>query len=686
MKRITEDDGLTDAEKVRQIRGLLEASADRRAAIASLTEQVEADLQDTDYHAVLEDRSTRMQNRVSPILKALSWSGEPGAEPLLEAIDHFKRKDGVIDRNAPTGFLTAAERAAVLDGKFRVSLYKALLFLHVMGAIKAGTLNLDHSYKYRSLDDYLISRERWKQGREVLLERAGLAEFADPRVLLADLDTQLFEQYQWTNRRPPHRGEPARKRHARRLAPAPDAETRRPGTTSGAASVPREALHRAARRCSPPSIATATSSPGSSTGGSATTGLDPPRRTFFAGIAALGCDIGTGKILRISREINAAELENTVNWYFYPEGLHEVNDTLLRFMDRLELPQVYRRSPDRLHTSSDGQKFEVRADSLNANYSFKYFGKGKGVSVYSFIDERHLLFYSTVISAAERESAYVIDGLMHNDVVKSDIHSTDTHGYTEAIFGAMHLLGFSYAPRIKGLKRQRLSIFKGRKAADQTDWAVRPSGYIDTDIGASVQVPGSGIGAGAVVNLNLGALTDNVFSNVNGGPGVHTTTADSTVANASLSVLLGTVVSFSATAINQHAAITGDYGALAGSSVLTVTDLTLSILGTSIYSNFTGTIAANTSINLSTGLGSVSLLLNEQILSGDGISGRGVVSNAFHLNATALGLVNSDVIIGHAEAFETAGPSAVPEPASLALMGLGVLGAGLAGLRKRSAA
>ena len=30
--------------------------------------------------------------------------------------------------------------------------------------------------------------------------------------------------------------------------------------------------------------------------------------------------------------------------------------------------------PDVLHTSSDGQKFEVAVDSLNANYSFKYLG------------------------------------------------------------------------------------------------------------------------------------------------------------------------------------------------------------------------------------------------------------------------------------------------------------------------
>jgi len=151
-------------------------------------------------------------------------------------------------------------------------------------------------------------------------------------------------------------------------------------------------------------------------------------------------------------------------------------------MDRLDLPDIYRRKADVLHTSSDGQKFTVRADSLDANYSFKYFGKDQGVSVHSFIDERHLLFHSTVFSAAERESAYVIDGLMHNDVVKSDIHSTDSHGYSEAIFGATHLLGFSYAPRIKNLKKQKLYIFKSRRGIDRSGWRIAPSGYVNDQV------------------------------------------------------------------------------------------------------------------------------------------------------------------------------------------------------------
>jgi TnpA family transposase len=47
-----------------------------------------------------------------------------------------------------------------------------------------------------------------------------------------------------------------------------------------------------------------------------------------------------------------------------------------------------------------------------------------------------------MISASDHKSTYVIDGLMNNDVVKSNIHSTDTHGYSEAIFGLTYMLEF----------------------------------------------------------------------------------------------------------------------------------------------------------------------------------------------------------------------------------------------------
>jgi TnpA family transposase len=207
----------------------------------------------------------------------------------------------------------------------------------------------------------------------------------------------------------------------------------------------------------------------------------PSAQAVYAGVIGIGCAIGIRKMARISHPMSESTLEHTVNWYFSLDNLIAANDRVLQFMDRLELPNLMRRAADRLHTSSDGQKFEVRAESLNANYSYKYFGKGQGVSAYTFRDERDLLWYSLVFSSANRESAYVIDGLMHNEVVQSDIHSTDAFGYSEAIFATSHLLGFCYAPRFKNLKRQRLYIFKSHPKDDRCTWKIKPTGYCDTD-------------------------------------------------------------------------------------------------------------------------------------------------------------------------------------------------------------
>ncbi len=189
--------------------------------------------------------------------------------------------------------------------------------------------------------------------------------------------------------------------------------------------------------------------------------------TLFAGIMGLGCGIGVRKMAQISANITENELENTVNRRFSLENIRAANDRVLTAMEKMELPDIYRKSLYTIHTASDGQKFEVRTDSLNAGRSFKYFGKEQGVSAYTFMDERNFLWHSLVFSATDRESAYVIDGLMRNDVVRSDIHSTDTHGYSEAIFGTTHLLGFSYAPRIKNLKKQ--SLYLSQKLTKTTD-------------------------------------------------------------------------------------------------------------------------------------------------------------------------------------------------------------------------
>jgi TnpA family transposase len=135
-----------------------------------------------------------------------------------------------------------------------------------------------------------------------------------------------------------------------------------------------------------------------------------------------------GKMARISQWSNATALATTVNGYFTLDNLPAANDLMLKFMDQVQLPESSRRQAGQLYTSSAGQKYGVAVESLTANYAFKYFGKDAGVSPYPCIDERHFLWQHDVMSASEREAASVIDGLMHHDVIKSDLHSTDSHG------------------------------------------------------------------------------------------------------------------------------------------------------------------------------------------------------------------------------------------------------------------
>ena len=204
----------------------------------------------------------------------------------------------------------------------------------------------------------------------------------------------------------------------------------------------------------------------------------PSPAITIAGIMGLGCAIGVQKMARISHGIAERELEHAVNWRFSLDDVVAANDRVVAAMERMELPQIHRRSREALHTSSDGQKFEVRKFSRNASRSFKHFGQMQGVSACTFIDERSFLWRSLVFSAAERESTYVIDGLMHTDVVGSDIHSTGEHGFMEAVFCVTHLLGISCAPRFRGLKKHKLYRF--RSGSDQeAEWPIVPAKHVN---------------------------------------------------------------------------------------------------------------------------------------------------------------------------------------------------------------
>jgi len=110
-------------------------------------------------------------------------------------------------------------------------------------------------------------------------------------------------------------------------------------------------------------------------------------------------------------------------------------------------------------SSSDGQNFKAAGHGRFAGQVNLKYGQNPGVQFYTHISDQYTPFHTKVISATVRDATHVLDGLLyHESDLRIKEHYTDTAGFTDHVFGLMHLLGFCFAPRIRDLKDKRLYI------------------------------------------------------------------------------------------------------------------------------------------------------------------------------------------------------------------------------------
>ena len=120
----------------------------------------------------------------------------------LYSINYFKQTDGNILKDAPKMFLSEEEKIAIFEqGKFRISLYKVLLFFHISDSIKSGKLNLKYSYRYKNFDSYLIDKEEWDNNKDELLKNNNLENLLNVKSFLEPIKLKLENSYKQTNER-----------------------------------------------------------------------------------------------------------------------------------------------------------------------------------------------------------------------------------------------------------------------------------------------------------------------------------------------------------------------------------------------------------------------------------------------------------------------------------------------------
>ena len=178
-------------------------------------------------------------------------------------------------------------------------------------------------------------------------------------------------------------------------------------------------------------------------------------KALLATLIAHGTNLGISAMGASAEGISTRMLQRISTWFLRDETLNAANATLVNYHHKLALSSVWGQGNV---SSSDGQRFAIQGKSLLGAPYPRYFGYyDRAVSLYTHVSDQYSVFSTRVISCAPREALYVLEGLLENNTaLKPKVHFTDEHGYTEQLFALCFLLGYSFMPRIKDLKNQRL--------------------------------------------------------------------------------------------------------------------------------------------------------------------------------------------------------------------------------------
>ncbi len=396
--------------------------------------------------------------RYLPAFFGLPFQAETGSKPLLAAVDLVRRLDsdelGTLPVNAPSDFVPAAWRAALEreDGSLERNLWEIGLALAVRDALRAGNLHLAHSRRHVSFWNLVYEESQWASQREEAYRALVLPNEAD-RVL-----DKLRQEYA-----------EAIKQAQDGLPDNPFASVRDGRLylkRSDALEIPERVkqLKRAIETSLPPVRIEALLQEIDRLCGF-TRELRPlsgyqPRganlyQTLLAALIAHGTNLGLAGMAHSVEGITVDMLQHVSQMFLTETTLKAANAILVDYHHRLALSSIYGAG---IASSSDGQRFAIQASSLLSSFYPRYFGYyERAVTIYTHTSDQYSVFGTRVISCSPREALYVLEGLLENDtILRPREHYTDTHGFTEQLFGLCFLLGYSFMPRLRDLADQQL--------------------------------------------------------------------------------------------------------------------------------------------------------------------------------------------------------------------------------------
>lgn len=178
--------------------------------------------------------------------------------------------------------------------------------------------------------------------------------------------------------------------------------------------------------------------------------LDP---SLFAIMLAQGCNLPLSTMAEAAT-LPYHHLIHTADWYFREATVRQAIIALVDYHHSLPLAATFGPGTSAM---SDGIRFGVTARSLYARSNPRLPTRTRGVTVYDMTSDQGSQVYIDIIRCDIRESAAVLDATLHHETeLPLKEHFTDTHGYTELIFGLFELESRIFSPRIRDLPSQVL--------------------------------------------------------------------------------------------------------------------------------------------------------------------------------------------------------------------------------------
>ncbi|MCZ6489269.1 MAG: Tn3 family transposase, partial [Acidobacteria bacterium] len=414
-------------------------------------------LEEHGYQDELRSRYPHLR-RYLPAFLTLPFSAEPGMEPLMTAIKLARELDQEggkkLPMDAPVEFVPSVWRGSLQRDGDRPDrrLWDIALALAVRDALRSGDLFLPQSRHHVSFANLIYDERQWARERTGAYEQLSLFQEED------EVIAHLVEEFEEVARRA------ERSMDANAFASVSDGRLKLKRRDALPISPQVVDLHRLIETSLPPvriedllrhvdshSHFTREFRP--------LGGYEPHAKqiypTLLAALIAHGTNLGIAAMGQSAQGITVDMLQHVTRWFLREETLKAANAALVNFHHQLPISRVW--GPG-LASSSDGQRFGIQQSSLLASFYPRYFGYyERAVTVYTHTSDQYSVFGTRVISCSPREALYVLDGLLENNtVLRLREHYTDTHGFTEHIFGLSYLLGYSFMPRLRDLADQRL--------------------------------------------------------------------------------------------------------------------------------------------------------------------------------------------------------------------------------------